>query len=199
MTAGPTPSQTAGPFVHLLDEPALVDDHVVAEDHPHGVWLHGVITDGAGAPVDDAMVETWQADAHGRYPGPVDAAAPDGPSAAGAEGFTGFGRCFTDADGRWAVHTVKPGPVPGPTSGPEAGAATQAPHIAVAVLARGLLQRIVTRAYFADEAGANAADPIRARLSAGEAATLTAERDDAGYRFDIRLQGDDATVFFLLR
>ena len=93
-------------------------------------------------------------------------------------------------DGAFAIHTVKPGPVPG------AGGATQAPHLAMSVFARGLLNRVVTRVYFADEAERNAADPVLAGLHDDRRATLLADPEDDGYRFDVRLQGADETVFF---
>jgi protocatechuate 3,4-dioxygenase alpha subunit len=130
------------------------------------------LTDGAGDPVPDALVETWQSDPSG-------------------EGFRGFTRCPADADGRYAILTLKPGPVPGPDGVP------QAPHLVVSVFARGLLDRVVTRVYFPDEAEANAADPILAGVADEAArATLVAGTDADGYVFDIRLQGEGETVFF---
>ena len=171
MSAGATPSQTVGPYLSIgltwAEGP-----YVVAEDVPGAVWLHGEIRDGAGDLVPDALVETWQADPDGRFHTP---------------GFRGFGRCATGDDGRWAIRTVKPGPVDG-----------QAPHLAVSILARGLLHRLVTRVYFADEADANAADKVLATVPEQRRHTLLAERDERGYRFDITLQGDDETVFFEL-
>lgn len=191
MTAGPTPSQTVGPFVHLLRHLDEVGPDVVAAADPGAVWLGGQVVDGAGAVVDDAMIETWQADTDGRYASPAD------PRRAGAgrgpDRGAGFARCYTDEAGRWAIRTRKPGPVPGPDG------AVQAPHVVVGVFARGLLQRLLTRVYFPDEAAANAADPILSGLDPAGAATLVAAAADDGYRFDIRLQGDDATVFFVIR
>ena len=147
-------------------------------------WLTGRVTDGEGAPVPDAVIETWQADPDGRYDHPED---PRG----AATGFRGFARAPTDADGRFAIHTVKPGPVPG------AGGALQAPHLEMSVFARGLLNRVVTRVYFADEAAANASDPVLADVAEDRRPTLLAEpAADGGYRFDVRLQGADETVFF---
>jgi protocatechuate 3,4-dioxygenase, alpha subunit len=163
-----TPSQTVGPFFAIgltWEQGALV----VPEGTPGAFWIRGAVYDGAGAPVPDAVVETWQAD-------------PDG-------GFTdGFGRSATDDDGRFGLHTRKPGLVGG-----------GAPHVDVSVFARGLLRRVVTRIYFADEAEANAADPVLASLP-GTAAreTLIAAATDDGYRFDIHLQGERETVFFEL-
>lgn len=178
-----TPPQTVGPFLHLgLDWPD--GQLVVPEGTPGAVWLRGRIYDGAGDPVPDGMVETWQADPDGRFDHPDD---PRGP----VSGFQGFGRCATGPDGEYAVLTLKPGPVPGPDGAP------QAPHVAISVFARGLLQRLVTRAYFPDEVAANAADPVLQSVPDPAArATLVADRTEDGYRFDIRLQGEHETVFF---
>jgi protocatechuate 3,4-dioxygenase, alpha subunit len=163
----PTPPQTVGPFfsIGLLwpDGPT-----VVGPGSDGAVVLRGTVYDGEGAPVPDALIETWQA------PGP---------------GLRGFGRCPTDEHGRWEIVTRKPG-----ASGGEA------PHLAVAVFARGLLHRVATRLYFGDEPEANAADPLLASLGEAERATLVAEADGASaYTFDILLQGGDReTVFFAL-
>src|SRR5690606_10518838 len=104
------------------------------------------------------------------------------------DGFRGFGRCPTDEAGNWAIHTVKPGPVPWPDGG------NQAPHLVLSVFARGLLNRVITRVYFADEP--NDADPVLSKLPEADRATLIAEPAGDGYRFDIRLQGEHETVFF---
>jgi protocatechuate 3,4-dioxygenase alpha subunit len=169
-----TPSQTVGPFFsHALPWPD--GPHVVAADAPGACWLRGVVLDGAGQPVPDALVESWQAD-------------PAGGPAGG--GFRGFGRCPTDDAGRWAIRTVKPGRVPAPDGRP------QAPHLDLSIFARGLLNRVVTRVYFADEAPANAEDPVLAALPEPLRATLLARPADDGYAFDIRLQGEHETVFF---
>jgi protocatechuate 3,4-dioxygenase alpha subunit len=177
-----TPSQTVGPFFSIgltwLDGP-----HVVPGGTEDAIWIGGQVTDGEGEPVPDAIVETWQADPDGRFHHP------DDPRGAAGD-FRGFGRCGTDAEGRFAILTVKPGPVPGP------GATTQAPHIDVSVFARGLLNRVITRIYFADEAEANAGDPILGSVPEDRRATLIAEPTADGYRFDVRLQGDGETVFF---
>lgn len=186
MSGGPTPSQTVGPFVAMIDAMDHTSHHVVGVDDSGAMWVGGTVVDGDGHAVGDAMIELWQADEAGRYPSPAD---PRGP----AEGFVGFARCFTDEQGRWAVRTRKPGPVPGP------GDSWQAPHIAVGLFARGLVQRLATRLYFADEPAANAADPVLARLSAEEAHTLTATPTDSGYHLDLCVQGGDATVFFEVR
>ncbi|MGJ3265699.1 MAG: protocatechuate 3,4-dioxygenase subunit alpha, partial [Salinarimonas sp.] len=139
----------------------------------------GGVPAGAGAPVRDAMCESWQADGGGRYP-----------EAPGNAAFRGFGRAETDVDGRFVFVTVKPGSVLGPDGG------TQAPHIAVSVFARGLLNRLATRIYFADEP-ANADDPVLAHVPAERRETLIARAVSQGvFAFDVRLQGEGETVFF---
>ena len=179
-----TPSQTVGPYFAIgmtwEDGP-----YVVSEGTDGAIRIRGRVTDGEGRPVPDAVIETWQADADGRFDHPDD---PRGPAA----GFRGFGRCGTDGDGGYAILTVKPGPVPGP------GGTTQAPHIDVSVFARGLLNRCVTRIYFADEADANASDPVLSSVPAERRGTLVAEPTDDGYRFDVRLQGERETAFFAI-
>jgi protocatechuate 3,4-dioxygenase alpha subunit len=176
---GLTPSQTVGPFLSIgLTWP---DGHLVVPPGTPGVLrISGVLRDGAGEPVIDGLVETWQADADGRFDHPED------PRGASGSAFGGFGRCPTDTDGRFEIVTVKPGALPD----------GQAPHIDVSVFARGLLDRVVTRIYFPDEAEANAADPLLSGLPADRAATLVAVPAGAGeLRFDIRLQGEGETVF----
>ena len=162
----PTPPQTVGPFFAIGlpwdDGPAVVEP-----GSEGAVVLRGTVYDGEGAPVPDALVETWQAD-------------PAPPA-------RGFGRCPTDADGRWEIVTRKP-----------AAAGGEAPHVAVAVFARGLLDRVATRLYFGDEADANAADPLLSGLEPERRETLIAAAEHGGYRFDIHLQGDHETVFFRL-
>jgi protocatechuate 3,4-dioxygenase alpha subunit len=180
---GLTPSQTVGPFLHI-GLPWSDGPEVVPEGTPGAVIISGRLFDGAGQPVFDALVETWQADVAGRFDHP------DDPRGAGGSGFRGFGRCPTDADGRFWVRTVKPGPLPTPDG------AVEAPHLDVSVFARGLLDRVVTRLYFADEAGANAADPVLSAVDPARRGTLLAMPAADGYRFDIRLQGDQETVFF---
>jgi protocatechuate 3,4-dioxygenase, alpha subunit len=170
--AAPTPSQTVGPFFafglclrprHELVDPGRAD----------AVRVGGRVIDGAGEPVPDAMVEIWGADEGGGHP----------------DGF-GWGRCGTDADGRYEFVTVKPGPVPHPDGG------VQAPHLEVAVFARGLLKHVVTRMYFPDEAEANEADPVLASVDPERRTLLVARDEDGGLRFDIRLQGERETPFF---
>ena len=180
---GPTPSQTVGPFFHYA-LPYDAGPHVAGPDRPGAFRLSGRVLDGQGTGVGDALVETWQADEHGRF-----IAEPGIYAEVSATGFRGFGRCATDGDGRFELRTVKPGPVP------TAGGQRQAPHIALSVFARGMLNRVVTRVYFADEPDANAADPLLASLDVARRQSLVATPTDDGYRFDVHLQGDDETVF----
>jgi protocatechuate 3,4-dioxygenase alpha subunit len=179
-----TPSQTVGPYFSIglswEDGPLAVD-----EGTDGAIRLCGRVSDGNGDPVPDAMVESWQADRDGRF------AHPDDPrGAATSPGFRGFARAATDAGGAWEILTVKPGRVPCP------GGPPQAPHIDLSVFARGLLNRVVTRVYFDDEADANAADPVLNGVAQDRRDTLLARHTEDGYRFDVRLQGPDETVFF---
>jgi len=178
VSAGRTPSQTIGPFF-AVSLPWPDGPRVVAEGTPGAIRIEGRVLDGIAGPVPDALVETWQ-----RTPGRI----------------RGFGRCATDADGRWTIVTLKPEASPrGEASGASGagGGPPEAPHIAVSVFARGLLKRVVTRIYFDDEAAANAGDPVLASIADPAARrTLIAERVPDGYRFDIRLQGNGETVFF---
>ena len=186
MTQEATPSQTIGPFFHfaLLDEDR---SRLVAPVHPSAVRIEGTVFDGAGEVVSDAMLEIWQANAAGRYAHPEDSSE-DTPL---EEGFSGFGRCGTDAEGRFEFVTIKPGPVPGPDGRP------QAPHISVSVFARGLLKRLATRIYFPDEKEANAADPVLTSIEDPTLrSTVVARAVDGGLRFDIHLQDDRQTAFF---
>jgi protocatechuate 3,4-dioxygenase alpha subunit len=185
---GLTPSQTIGPFLHI-EVPYEGEEQLVTPNHPGAIRILGTVTDGQGVAVDDGLIEIWQANAAGRYAHPEDARE-DVPL---EEGFTGFGRCATDHEGRFEFLTVKPGPVPGPDGH------VQAPHIDVSLFARGLLNRLVTRIYFPDEDEANAADPVLSLIEDGaERQTLIAEQDDGAIRFDIHLQGDGETVFFVV-
>jgi protocatechuate 3,4-dioxygenase alpha subunit len=194
-----SPSQTAGPFVHIGTHPWAVGvegvfdagfGQVVAGPDCPGerVRIEVRLFDGDGQPVRDAVVETWQADPNGIFASPLDPrharVAPD---------FTGWGRfaCGFE-DGGFAFETVKPGPVPGPRG------STMAPHICLWIVARGINIGLSTRLYFPEEAAANAADPILARVDGpARRATLIAEAAGEGaYRFDVRLQGEGETVFF---
>ena len=182
----PTPGQTVGPFLSIgltwADGANAVDVGT-----PGAFWIRGRLFDGTGEPVSDGLIETWQADPDGRF------AHPDDPRGAVTwPGFRGFGRSQTVDGGEYAICTLKPGRVPA------GGDGLQAPHINVSVFARGLLDRVVTRIYFADEADANADDPVLRAVPGDRRATLVAQRTDDGYRLDIRLRGDGETVFFAL-
>jgi len=187
MKLEPTPSQTVGPFFHyaLLDED---QSKLVAPDHPSAIRIEGTVRDGMGEVVPDAMLEIWQANAAGRYAHPED----DREDIPLEDGFSGFGRCPTDAGGRYEFFTIKPGVVPGPKG------RSQAPHILVSVFARGLLKQLVTRIYFPDEEAPNSADPILASIEDPDLrSTLVASAAGDGLlHFDIQLQGEDQTVFF---
>lgn len=178
---GLTPSQTVGPFFH----DSLPYEHglrVAGHSRPGAVRLLGRVLDGHGNAIPDALVEIWQADENGELvetPGIYEPVS--------GTGFRGFGRCPTDAAGYYEFLTVKPGPVP------TAGGVPQAPHIAMSVFARGMLRRVVTRVYFPDED--NSSDPLLAALPEDRRATLVADPDEDGYRFDVRTQGEQETVF----
>ncbi len=187
MIFGTTPSQTVGPYF-AIGLPWDVGPFAVAEGTPGAIKLTGAVYDGDGNPVPDHLLETWQADPEGRF---ADLHGHGGGSR--LEGFRGFARYgLEDGDGRYEIVTVKPGPVPGP------GGVMQAPHIDMSVFARGMLNRVVTRIYFADEQAANAADPVLAGVPPARRHTLIAQQTAEGYRFDVRLQGREETVFFEL-
>lgn len=185
-----TSSQTVGPFFSpaLLREDARRNVLTRPETAGERIRIEGRVLDGDGLPIPDAMVEIWQANAHGRYNHPAD----PGPAALDPS-FLGFGRSGTEEDGHYWFETVRPGPVPFTEGG------QQAPHICVTVFARGLLNHLVTRLYFADEP-TNARDPILQRVPVNRRATLLARRESGGtrvvYHFDIILQGVGETVFF---
>jgi protocatechuate 3,4-dioxygenase alpha subunit len=185
MSIPTSPSQTVGPYLKIglewEDGPLAV-----APGTPGAITLRGAVLDGAGDRVPDGFVETWQADPDGRFDHPSD---PRG--AVAYPGFRAFGRCSTGPDGEFEILTLKPGRVPDGEGG------WLAPHINVSVFARGLLDRVITRIYFADEPEANAVDPVLALLPDDSArATLIAAVVDGGYRFDVHLQGEKETVFF---
>ncbi|MEA2527034.1 MAG: protocatechuate 3,4-dioxygenase, alpha subunit [Thermomicrobiales bacterium] len=187
---GLTSSQTVGPFFHpaLLREDCRRNVHVRPGTSGERIRIEGRVYDGEQAPVPDALVEIWQANAFGRYNHPLDQRElplePD---------FTGFGRTGTDDEGRYWFETVKPGTVP------FAGGLFQAPHVCYTIFARGLINHLVTRLYFEDEP-ANKDDPVLQRVPPERRTTLLAKRDvSAGivvYRFDIVLQGVAETAFF---
>jgi protocatechuate 3,4-dioxygenase, alpha subunit len=184
---GLTPSQTVGPFLSLG---LIWDDgpEVISADSPGAVEIAGFLYDGNGVGIADGLIETWQADAAGRF------THPDDPRGSGEtpspNTFRGFGRCGTDPDGRWHITTVKPGALPMPDG------AIEAPHLDVSVFARGLLDRVVTRIYFPDETAINETDPVLSALTPTRRSSLVAIPDGSGLRFDIHLQGPDETVFF---
>jgi protocatechuate 3,4-dioxygenase alpha subunit len=187
---GETPSQTVGPF-WSIGLPWGAGSAFEGDPPAGAIRVFGHVLDGAGDPVPDAIVETWQADADGRFDHPDD---PRG--AVAWDDFRGFARSCVDGEARYEVVTVMPGRIPVPGGD---GDALQAPHLLVSVLARGLLDRVVTRIYFADHEEANAADPVLAALPQERRATLLAQPEgDAGYRLDIHLQGPRETVFFAL-
>jgi protocatechuate 3,4-dioxygenase, alpha subunit len=184
-----TPSQTVGPFLAIaLPWPDGPD--VVPADTPGAITITGRLLDGEGLPIPDGLIETWQADPDGRFDHPDD---PRGAVTHGA-GFRGYGRCPTGPDGSYHIVTLRPGALPSPDGGVEA------PHLDVTVFARGLLDRVVTRIYFADEARANAGDPVLSAVAdpaRRDTLLATADADDSSrFQFDIRLQGGHETVFF---
>ena len=171
----PTPGQTIGPFfAYAL--PFDRGSELVPPGSAHAIRFHGMVTDGAGAPVPDALLEIWQADADGVVPRADGSLRRDGWT------FTGWGRASTDDAGHYSFTTVEPA----------ATAPGAAPFFAVTVFGRGLLNRLFTRAYVPDAA---ADDRFLSTLSPERRGTLIASRDEQGLRFDIRLQGDGETVF----
>ncbi len=178
---GPTPWQTVGPFFHFA-LPFETGPRLVGDDHLDAVRLSGVVLDGEGRPIPDALVEIWQAGPDGKFAERT--GIHEKPTA-----FRGFGRCSTDAVGEYEFVTLKPAGVPTVEGRP------QAPHIAMSVFARGMLRRVVTRVYFDDEPEANATDALLTEVGGDRAATLVARTTEGGYRFDVRFQGDGETVF----
>lgn len=190
MSLLPSASQTIGPFFHnaLLRHDAQRSTLTTSSTHGSRIRIAGCVYDGDGVGVPDAVIEIWQANHYGRYNHPADTrAAPLDPE------FTGFGRSGTDGEGAYWFETIKPGAVPYDHQ------RLQAPHIAVLVLARGLLNHLFTRIYFADDP-ATAADPLLQHVPEARRSTLTAQPETSGgttvYRFDIVLQGANETVFF---
>ena len=172
MTLPPTPGQTIGPF-YGFGLPYPGDSELVPQSHRDAVRLHGRVLDGAGDPVPDALIEMWQAGPDGRIVAAPGSLHRDGWT------FTGWGRCATDAEGRYSFTTLTPGPVDG-----------AAPFFALTVFARGLLDRLLTRAYLP-----GCSDDLLAALPADRRATLVASADASGFAFDVVLQGHDETVF----
>ena len=175
MSHTPTPGQTVGPFFHYA-LPYDGDRDLVAPGTPGAVRLHGTVTDGDGAPVPDALVEIWQADADGKVVARSGSQRRDGHS------FTGFGRASTDREGEYTFTTLAPGAVDGGL-----------PFFAVTVFARGLLNRLFTRAYLPITDGAT--DALLASVPDDRRPTLVCAADAHGYVFDIRLMGERETVF----
>ena len=194
-----TPSQTAGPYVHIGLAPGAAGFEIYAQElgqdiaGPNAkgerIRIEGLVIDGTGSPVKDVLLEVWQANAAGIY------AHPEHPGEV-EEGFRGWGRVITDFEtGEWGFDTVKPGPVMGRNG------VMMAPHINLWVVARGINTGLNTRIYFDDEPEANAKDPVINLIeSERRRATLIAKRSDQEgqvlYRFNIRLQGKGETVFF---
>jgi len=189
-----SPSQTAGPYVHIGCVPNFCDitgvypedlgaRMVNAETKGERITVKGTIYDGTGTPLKDALVEIWQADAAGLYPG-------NDPRGTADPNFTGWGRQAGDYDtGEWQFDTIRPGAVPFPDG------RMMAPHISLWIVARGINIGLNTRMYFPD--ADNSADPLLTRIEhQNRVATLIAEKETDGvYRFDIYLQGEKETVF----
>lgn len=194
-----TPSQTAGPYVHIGLTPNFAEIKGVYPVDPGSTMLtpdtqgerivvSGKIFDGAGAVVNDALVELWQADADGSYVTPM------GPNSNSAPTFTGWGRQPTNGDGVFSFETIKPGAVAGPDGKP------MAPHVNLWIVARGINIGLQTRLYFEDEAEANATDFVLNKIMDPRRRTTLIARREAGqvprYVLEIHLQGDRETVFF---
>jgi protocatechuate 3,4-dioxygenase alpha subunit len=188
-----SPSQTVGPYfaLGLLREGDKVFTNILISENIEGerIRIEGCVTDGEGRPIEDAMIEIWQANRHGRYNHPLDEQdKPLDPD------FKGHGRASTDIKGNYWFETIKPGSVPGPDNN------TQAPHINVILFARGMLSHAFTRIYFEDEA-TNQNDPVLMGIEDQKHRnTLVARREEADgviiYRFDIHFQGENETAFF---
>lgn len=173
----PSPGQTVGPFFHL-GLPIAGGNELVPPASTDAIRLHGRVLDGDGNPVPDAVVELWQADPEGNVVREAGSLSRDGWT------FTGWGRAATDPDGHYWFSTLEPGPT-------EAG---RPPFFAVTVFARGLLDRLFTRAYLPNPE-LFGADPVLSALTAERQGTLVTVREARGLRFDIRLQGEGETVF----
>jgi protocatechuate 3,4-dioxygenase alpha subunit len=178
-----TSSQTVGPYL-AIGLTWADGEFAVDPTHADAITITGRLLDGAGEPVPDGVIETWQADPAGRFDHPDDPRGSQTPPA----GFRGFGRSLTGPDGSWRITTLRPGALPGIDGRP------QAPHLDVSILARGMLDRVVTRLYFPEDAHDD--DPLLAGLPDDRRRTLIATGSEAGYRFDIELQGVNETVFF---
>jgi protocatechuate 3,4-dioxygenase alpha subunit len=185
MSLHATTSQTVGPYLHIGLTWLITENLAPAGVQGERVRIEGRVVDGDGKPVNDALVEIWQANAAGKYAHPRD------PQAKPLEpGFRGFGRSATNKDGAYRFRTIKPGAVPAP------GGGFQAPHIAVNIFMRGQLKQLVSRIYFPGEP-ANAKDPVLALVPAERRATLVAKAVKPGVlEWNVILQGKGETVFF---
>ncbi len=187
MSLQTTSSQTIGPYLHIGLTWLITDNLVGPGVTGERISVEGRITDGDGKVVNDAVVEIWQANAHGKY------AHPDDTQDKTLEpGFKGFGRVTTDDEGRFRFATIKPGRVPAP------GGGLQAPHLNVTIFMRGVLKHMITRIYFPGDP-ANAEDPVLNSISAARHDTLVAKHvagRPGALEWNIILQGDGETVFF---
>lgn len=178
-------SQTIGPFLRIGLEWMVIEELAPPGVAGERVRIEGRVFDADGKPVNDAAVEIWQANSHGKYASPEDSQ--EKPVEAG---FRGYGRSLTDDAGAFRFRTVKPGRVPGPDGRP------QAPHLTVIIFMRGLLKQLHTRMYFPDDA-ANAADPVLSLVPAERRSTLVAkQRGEGALEWNVVLQGKNETVFF---
>ena len=178
-------SQTIGPFLRIGMEWMVIEDLAPQGLAGERVQIEGRVVDADGKPVNDAAVEIWQANSHGKYASPEDTQ--DKPL---EKGFRGYGRSLTDDAGVFRFRTVKPGRVPGPDG------KLQAPHITVTIFMRGLLKQLQTRIYFPDDP-ANTDDAVLNRVPAERRATLVAKRrGDGMLEWNVVLQGRNETVFF---
>ena len=177
-------SQTIGPYLRIGLEWMQIEDLAPQGVAGQRLRIEGRVIDGEGKPVNDAAVEIWQANSHGKYASPEDPQDKPLESA-----FRGYGRSLTDGDGAFRFRTIKPGRVPGP------GGKLQAPHLVVVIFMRGLLKHLVTRVYFPDDP-ANADDPVLNLVPAERRATLVARKKGDLLEWDVRLQGHGETVFF---
>ena len=181
MSLHATTSQTVGPYLHIGMTWLIIEKLAPAGVPGERISIEGRVLDGDGKPVNDALLEIWQADSRGNY---------------GGKRFRGFGRSATDANGAFRFHTIKPGRVPGPAG--QLQSAMQAPHIGVIVFMRGQLKQLVSRIYFPGDP-ANAKDPVLALVPEKRRATLIAAKQPGkagALRWNVILQGRDETVFF---
>ncbi|NKR52811.1 protocatechuate 3,4-dioxygenase subunit alpha [Rhodococcus hoagii] len=189
---GVTPSQTVGPYWHI-GLPWADGPDVVAPGTPERITLRITVIDGDRVPVADAMVETWQADAVGRFAHPDD---PRGAAAPTPAGFRGFGRAGADETGTAVIHTVKPGALPAEND------TVEAPHVNLGIFARGMLERLYTRLYFPEDTQARTGDPVLLALPESQRPKLIASRTDDGYSLTVYVQDSDPdgveTPFFEL-